>query len=180
MKKNTTFKNVKLQSSPIKLTIHIAFIYFITLAGTITCLVVNPYSFEGKDGMVHYPQIWIYMLGFMYYVLPFILGIVFGASIRPFWKNFRNLVVLIFAVHFFYSFLIYSGRWYLWNEKYGKSATESSSGKNISAMGNKIFAEHKEQITTIVVFLSRWPAFFRTISWEGNNKANSDGNSSQN
>lgn len=47
---------------------------------------------------------WLSLVRFIYYVLPVFLAVIFGLVIRPFWPNFRNLLIGIIVLQLLYGF----------------------------------------------------------------------------
>jgi len=56
------------------------------------------------------PTVWLQIIWFIYYALPWVLSIIFGAALRPFIKNARNLLIAIVAIQIFISFIVSSIR----------------------------------------------------------------------
>ncbi len=67
------------------------------------------------------------LLRFFYFVLPFLLAFAFGFLFRPFGKHFRDVLVGIFILHFFYSagiYLLQDQRLYQWKKEVRLQAGE--------------------------------------------------------
>lgn len=91
-----------------RLTIWIIGIYYLVLVGLVFCLVAaDAQAVIRLTGVPQYSQDWQLLIYGVYYVFPVIFGVGFGLTFKPFWRNFRNVTVIIFILHFLYSGIVY-------------------------------------------------------------------------
>ena len=99
------------QRSRSRLMKQVIFLYFLTLLGLIFVTIKFGIPLEQGGGDVASPAPWLSIIKTYYYVIPVVLAFVFGLFFRPFWRNFRNLLVTIFLIHLFFSLVIYATRY---------------------------------------------------------------------
>ncbi len=95
-----------------KLGALIIVIYFVIFAALTACYIAaEKQALIPEPDPLRPPHLeWFFLVPVVYYVLPFLLGAGFGLTFKPFWRNFRNVTVIIFIVHFLFSALVATAR----------------------------------------------------------------------
>jgi len=147
------------EAKRIQLTFLVALIYFVIVAVMIymTLRFNIPLAVEVHGARQGSP--WLALILIVYYVLPLAMGFLIGVVFKPFWPNFRNTVILIFAIHGIYSVIMYG-----WRQNYLDKWRDVI---RVCEMGLEKKEFVVDQEGRRIVSLCRWAAFYRPTSWEG-------------
>lgn len=91
----------KKQVRRISLSLKILFVYVCSVTALVFVILYFKISLAPGSQYVDY---WLPLVWFIYYGLPVFLAVIFGLAIKPFWRNFRNLLVGIIFLQILYSF----------------------------------------------------------------------------
>lgn len=110
------------------------------------------YAGSGED---RFPSAWLWLLMFSYYAMPVILAALFAWNFRPFWRNFRNLLVTILVVQLVYSLFAFAVR-YQYLEKWKQGIHESRISRlDVNWFKHRFFDTDKDGLIDLVKFESR-------------------------
>jgi len=98
---------------PKPLTALITLVYSLITVGIVFIVILSKASLLDGDSWFRWPSIWLLIIYGVYYWLPIILSLLYGAVMRPFWMRFRDLIVAILFVQ-----LVYSVGIHLWRAIY--------------------------------------------------------------
>jgi hypothetical protein len=124
----------------LKLALLITLVYFVTLASLILVVHKMELTVPAKQTFI-LPLQWTILLNFTYYVLPFLMAVMFGVMFRPFWRNVRNVIFLIFTIHFIYSVWIYINYYTLWVDWRKRIDYAEESHIQVNSVTHKFFDE---------------------------------------
>jgi len=98
---------------PKPLTALITLVYVLIAVGVVLIMLLFKAPLLAGDSWLRWPSIWLWIVYGVYYALPVLLAVVYGAVMRPFWTRFRDLIVSILLVQ-----LVYSVGIHVWREVY--------------------------------------------------------------
>ena len=129
-----------------RLVFCIVAIYFLTL--TVLIFAIQREDLRSLQSPVeaHYPGSLLSLLYFAYYGMPAVIAALFGFIFKPFWKNFRLVLVIIFLVHWAYSTVVYTLRYALL-VKWHDELQETQEGKlQVFSMRHKFYDDDKNSV----------------------------------
>lgn len=113
-----------------------AVVFYFLLVGAVIGTIIN-----AETPLTH-DIVWI--IKFLYYVLPLILAFIFSYLFRPFWKSFRNILFAILIIQFLYSFGVSMMRWDYLQKQSDKNHWKKSDRIKVTKHNAKYFDRNSD------------------------------------
>jgi len=126
-------------------------VYYLTLLGLVACAAHVVRSMKGGILPVH----WEAILVFFYYLAPILIAFIFGILFRPFWNNFRNLLMSIFLIHLLWSVSIAGWRQMRLNERYELAAESFLAAVDAEDFKHRFFDNDEDGLVDEIVLWGR-------------------------
>ncbi|MDP2654380.1 MAG: hypothetical protein Q8Q08_10165 [Candidatus Omnitrophota bacterium] len=117
-----------------RLAVRVGTVYFLTLM--LAAVMTEKYAIPLRYADNGTPTAWLQILLLFYYGVPVLMAALFGICFRPFFRNFRNLALLIFMIHLAYSFVVYLVRNDHAKKSEGDAALRASGRLRVAAVNH--------------------------------------------
>ena len=146
-----------LERARARLIFRITIVYFLTLF--ILAFLADglhiPLSSPLRGGeILRLPTPYLFLLWIFYYLMPFVVAALFGVACRPFWPQFRNLLVTIWIVQGLYSIGAYALRSQIREHIDAEIAQTKSARLKARGVSHEFLDEDKDGIPDKIVFVT--------------------------